>query len=458
MADTFGFMGMRDSLNYDQVTGWRPKNWRETMLFLYPNGMMPLTAMMSKLRSESTDDPEYNWFQKLLPRQAADVTLVSRFVGGAPPYGAGAVAGDTLYLFMAANQIDHFRTQHVVIMRDSSDPSVDVIGRVSGRNVAGALSYISVILLENDDNSATHDLSNCDRVIIIGTANAEGAGVPIAVSYDPTRHYNFTQIFRNSLDMTNTAKQTRLRTGSQYKEAKREALELHGIEMEKAFIFGEMSLTYDPGTGDPNRTTRGLVRHLSTNVFNFQTAHPYMSWLTAGEAWMDDCLEQLFRYGKTEKFMMVGSGFLKGINQLAKNSGYFMYTAKTKAFGIQVLEWVTPYGTVYMKTHPLFNYEETWRHMAIAVEPEKIRYRYLAKEESRDTKFLKDRQDRGADRTTDEFLTEAGPEVHHELCHGVFYGGGLNGPRVGQSSSSSISSSSSSSSSRSSSSSSASTP
>lgn len=51
------FLGMRG--NGDWVTDQRPKNWRETILFLYPNGSMPLTAIMSKMKSEKTDDPQF---------------------------------------------------------------------------------------------------------------------------------------------------------------------------------------------------------------------------------------------------------------------------------------------------------------------------------------------------------------------------------------------------------------
>jgi hypothetical protein len=51
------FLGMRG--NGDWVTDQRPKNWRETILFLYPNGSMPLTAIMSKMKSEKTDDPSF---------------------------------------------------------------------------------------------------------------------------------------------------------------------------------------------------------------------------------------------------------------------------------------------------------------------------------------------------------------------------------------------------------------
>ena len=44
----------------DWVTDQRPKSWRELILYLYPNGMAPLTAILSKLREEKVTDPEYN--------------------------------------------------------------------------------------------------------------------------------------------------------------------------------------------------------------------------------------------------------------------------------------------------------------------------------------------------------------------------------------------------------------
>lgn len=50
------FMGMRGT--GDWVTDQRPKSWRETILYLYPNGTAPLTAIMSKMGSERVEDPQ----------------------------------------------------------------------------------------------------------------------------------------------------------------------------------------------------------------------------------------------------------------------------------------------------------------------------------------------------------------------------------------------------------------
>ena len=78
------FMGMRG--NGDWTTDQRPKNWREVILHEYPNGDTPLTAIMSMMKSEETNDPEFNWWTKRLPVQSGaaaiyiDVGLATAYV------------------------------------------------------------------------------------------------------------------------------------------------------------------------------------------------------------------------------------------------------------------------------------------------------------------------------------------------------------------------------------------
>jgi hypothetical protein len=56
--------------------------------------------------------------------------------------------------------------------------------------------------------------------------------------------------------MTRTASQTRLRTGDQVKEAKRECLEIFSVDMERAFWFGKKGSTIN---GKPWRATAGVM-------------------------------------------------------------------------------------------------------------------------------------------------------------------------------------------------------
>jgi hypothetical protein len=429
-----GFLGMRGS--GDWVTDARPKNWRETILFLYPNGSMPLTAIMSKMKSEKTDDPQYYWWTKLLPTQTGTVTGVKTDSTLLTDYVSGGIAGTIVYLKMAAADVIHFRVGHQVLMRDASDSTNDHVGKVVARVANGAMSYIGVKLLEADDNGTGTDISNCDKVIVIGSINAEGAAMPTGVSYDPDKLYNYTQIFRTPLSITRTAQKTKLRTGDAYKEMKREALELHGIEMEKAFLFG---VAYE-GTGDngkPERTTEGIITHLrnqsSANVADYQLDATYhgKNWLDdgGGETFLDEYLELVFRYGRQSKLAICGTGALLGLNNLAKANSHFTMTSTTKAYGINVTEWVTPMGTIMLKTHPLFNIESTLRNSMLILEPENLVYRYID-----DTQFYAEGEAKAAagtqggriDGRSEEFLTECGLEMHHPYTASFLSGVGLN--------------------------------
>ena len=58
-------LGMRGTGSF--AADHRPENYREKYLMLEPNGSAPLTAILSMLPSEATDDPEFHNFRKDLP-------------------------------------------------------------------------------------------------------------------------------------------------------------------------------------------------------------------------------------------------------------------------------------------------------------------------------------------------------------------------------------------------------
>ena len=406
----------------DWVADQMPDNWRQMILRMFPNGSAPLTAIMSMMGSESTDAPIFHWWDKSLPTQRATVVHVHTDILSTL-YTTGGASGDTLYIQMSAADANFFKLSDVVLLRDASDPLVDVVARVSVAPVInGSSSYVTVVLMEADNNSTTHDLSDCDTCLVIGTMNEEGTTSPTAKAYDPTERFNYTQIFRNSLEITNTAKATFLRTGDAYAEAKRDCLELHSIEMEKAFLWG-IRTTGTGAAGKPRRTTGGVVRLITTNTDDFSLSSTYsgQTWLQGGEVWLDTMLEQIFRYGSNEKLCLAGSGAVLGLNRLAKASGQIALTPMSTSYGLKVMQWLTPFGQIYLKTHPLFSYETTNRNSMLILEPKNLKYRYL---NGRDTKFSANIQANDADEQKDEYLTEAGLEMHFEETFGWLNGVG----------------------------------
>jgi len=448
MSDN-AFLGMRGT--GDWATDQRPKSWRELILFLYPNGMVPLTAILSKMKEEKVTDPQYYWWTKKLPEQAGAVTgvylstnLSTTYAATYPDGGTGAVAGVTVYFKMAELAASEFRVGHQVLLRDASDSYLDVNGKVTARTLNGASSYITVKLLEADDNSfakfaaSGHTLASCDRMMVIGNINEEGAAMPNRLGYNPVKYYNYTQIFRTPLSITRTARETKLRTGDAYKEMKREALELHGIEMEKAFIFGIPTENTGGTELKPERTTQGILSFVKSNVaanfddFRLNSTYTGKDWDEAGggEAWLDYFLEQVFRFGSAEKLALCGSGALLGLNQLAKSGAHINLIPRAAAYGIRVTEWITPFGSVFLKTHPLMSQETTTRYAMVLVEPKNLTYRFVT-----DTTFYGEGESKQAapgsnharkDSTDEEFLTECGLELWHPDTFMVLDGVGKN--------------------------------
>tara|TARA_Y100000593_G_scaffold4160_1_gene8227 strand:- start:255 stop:1544 length:1290 start_codon:yes stop_codon:yes gene_type:complete len=423
-----GFLGMRGTGSW--VTDQRPKNWREMILYLYPNGSAPLTAVLSKISEESTDDPEFNWWTKALPKQSGTVTGTYTDTGLSSALSGATTSGDTVYAKCAEADADNFREGHTALLRDASNQAIDGVGKVTVVVKNGANSYVGIKALE-----AFHaDLNNTniDQIYVIGTVNSEGAGSPSAITYDPTKFFNYTQIFRTPLEISRTAKATRLRTGDAYKELKREALELHSIEMEKAFLWGIKSENTG-ANGLPERTTDGLINFINTNASsnvldytndtdlaaNSDFASGGAAWVDHGEQFLDTTLEKIFRHGSQEKLAFCGSGALLGIQRLAKATGNIQLSPQSEAYGIKVVEWITPFGVITLKTHPLLSYEAGTRNQMIIVEPDKLKYRYIT-----DTTFS-DVTSAGIDGLKEEYLTECGLEVHHPECFGILKGIGL---------------------------------
>lgn len=320
------------------------------------------------------------------------------------------------------------------MLRDASDYRVDVVGKVIDVTRGSSDTVLSVKLLEDDDNSPDHDLSDCDTFKIVGNINPEGGEMPDAIALNPVKVYNYTQIFRTPLSLTRTALKTKLRTPDQYQKAKAEALEMHSWEMELAFLWGIRTETIGDN-GKPERTTMGIInfirQYASANCddYTLNTDYTGKSWTTGGEDWFKAMLEQIFRYGSEEKLCICGSGALLGIDKLAMTSGQVNLQPAQKVYGMQIREWITPFGSIYMKTHPLFSYDATTRNMMIIFEPKELNFRYIDDTtfygESKSKEHPEGYGQRRVDGINEEFLTEAGLEFGLPQKCAVLNGVGL---------------------------------
>jgi len=470
--------GMRGTGSW--VPNQRPLNWREMILKLYPNGMAPLTAMLSKMSSVKVDDPAFNWWTQVMSTVQGPVTATSLLDGAlkgtsgtvtlptrsdAPvpgPMPEEALGGVTSPNRIAGAAAVAAATGQPAFRMDSYSNSIRVGHQIMLLNTAQApwslnckvtavapqtngTTILTVETLETSQAVGGADAEDTNYFKIIGNINAEGSEMPDPITLDPMQVWSYTQIFRTSLSITRTARKTRIRTEDQYQKMKSEALEMHSWEMEMAFLFGQLSMKI-ASNGHPERTTRGFTSFIKTyapnNVFDYLGLNPpgvtaFGPWsgqinnIANGQRWLDEAFEQIFRYGAQEKLMLCGSGAVMGINRLAASQGAINIAPKETTWGLDVHKWVTPFGVINFMTHPLMSLDPVLRNTGLLMEPREIIYRFID-----DTTFFSESGKTRAegtghnrvDATKEEFLTEAGLEFGLPQKCGIFYNIGLDRP------------------------------
>lgn len=362
-----------------------PTNFREGILWIHPNPA-PLTAFTSRLDSEVTTDPQYNWFEEQTPSQRAQVSA---------GYAAGATSLVMAPTTTSGLDPNIFKAGHVIQDQQTGEQML-----VTGWNSA----TLTMTVQRGFGNTAVA-IGATDTLSIIGTSHPEGDLAASPLSYQPGLFSNYTQIFKDSFALTRTALNTRYRTGDSYQQDKVRTLRNHAIQMEKAFIWGVKSLT--TGTnGQPQRTTSGIVNFITTNITDFGGSVTEVAW--------DAALEKMFRYGSDEKLCLMGGVALNILNGLTKNKATINVVPLEQTFGYRLYEYGTPNGTLYLYRHPLMCMDPMFMNYGVVIDLPRIRYRFITQ-----TTLEQNVQQQGQDARQDQFLTECGLEVHHEYAHAV---------------------------------------
>jgi len=418
----------------------RPQNFRELILFLNPNGSAPLFALTSKAKTEATDDPVFHWWEETIdpvrvPLLAVGTPAAPPAAPAAAPPGLPAATAGALATLMIAG--------------DPAQPGVPNVGLVVPgdllvveASVAGALAggtQLEVMLVTAIDPVA--GVVTVQRgfgmpagaavpavaapvagqpplqLLRIGTSFPEGAGAPQSASTNPVEFFNYTQIFRKTYQITNTARVTRYRTGDPLRNEKKRKAFHHAADIEHALMFG-MPSQVTGANGQPQRTTGGLLWFVRTNRTTFGGANP----LTL-QSFMD-AIAPVFDYDTpagNERLVFCGNVALNAINRLVASSPntMFRYDGTVRVYGQELNKFILPQGTIYLKTHPLMNVNPSFSDWMFVVDPTGIIWRPMS---GRDTRTRDNIQPPDADYLMGEWLTEGGFEFHHERAFAILNG------------------------------------
>lgn len=375
----------------DFGTDERPKNFREMILWRRPNGNAPLTALLSKTDSKKVDDPEFSWFEEELNaiRVRVDATgaaAVSTAIGIDQGDAKDLVAGDVLLVEAA---ITSAYTHEIIVVSSVTSTTAFVAKRGQAGSSAAIIPAAAFLTK-------------------IGNVYEEGSLSPDAATRNPTKLNNLAQIFKTAYRVTETAKRTRFRTGDALANDKKRKMFDHSVSLELAFMFGKRFETTGP-QGKPLRFTGGLLHMLSlyasSRIIAFTT--------TPTESTLLDAVYPIWDYATdagSERIVFGGNGALNSLNKLAKNSPstQIIQQGYVRTYGMKLAQWEFPQGSLYVRTHPLFNTHGRFNNDLIVIDPSLMQYRYI-----RDTKPQDNIQANDADEQKGQWLTEAGLAVEH---------------------------------------------
>lgn len=353
---------------------------RKKIDVLEPNAA-PLTQLTRKMEKRVAINPEFKWMEEEALVKSDQINN-----GGGYTSGATSVVVDTGTRFRSGDVIKNVRTGEQYLCTAVSTNTL-TITRAWGSTSAAAI---------NDD----------DVLLIVGNANEEHAEKRSIKVQDQTPRTNYTQIFRTPFGISRTADNSEMYGGNDLKHQRETQLIEHDKEIERAFWFGEPK---EDLTGtNPRRATGGVDYWISTNATNMGG--------TMTEAEFEAFLRTGFRYGSRTKWLFAAPIYLSAISFWAKDN--IQTTSKDKTFGIDVQQWLTPFGLVNIVLNNLFAETTTYAGYAFLLDIEGLAYRYLT---NSDTKLRTNIQNPSADGEEDEYLTECGLEFNNEKKSALAY-------------------------------------
>jgi hypothetical protein len=381
----------------DWGTDERPKSFREYILWRDPNGQSPLTALMARMRSEKTNDPEFKWWEEELNpiRLQVNGAMVTADTTCTVDSGDGQdlVAGDILLVETAEN-VGY--TAELLFVTAVTSATVFTVVRGQSGSTAASIA---------DDTFLTK----------IGNVFSEGSASPSASSRNPTQYENYCQIFKTAYELTKTAELTHARTGPALQNDKKRKSFDHSVALEFSTIFGKSDNSSTGANGKPIRTTGGILEFLAA-AYAAGSTHCMKIWTEA--ATEDTFLDNTYKMwdystggrAGADRIVLCGNGALNTLNKLAKNSSStrINYDGVVNVYGMNLTRFIMPQGAVYLRTHPLFNVHGRYTDSMLFINPQS-----LVERPFRATKPQDGIQGNDEDTHKGQWLSECGIEFQH---------------------------------------------
>jgi len=212
-------------------------------------------------------------------------------------------------------------------------------------------------------------------------------------------------------------------------ESRQDAAAFHAADIEKAIFFGQKS----QGTrnGQPFRTLDGLINMIETPSFyppSFQgSTNSFTAGATTNYTQLEGFLDPVFDQttdpkGSNERVLFVGGKAKVVINNIGRLNGTYHLVDGQTNFGLNFTTLTMPRGKFRIIEHPLFNTNQTWAKMAVAVDLPTFRLAYLAGRKTQNMEFNTKgemAQDNGIDAVGGTLTTEVTTVIKNTPANAV---------------------------------------
>jgi hypothetical protein len=362
-----GVAGLRGT--GDWGTDERPKDFRESILFYNPNGTAPIFALTGKAGKKVVTDPQFFWWSEpnTLWRSTTNLS------------GGTLAATDTTFTIAAADPTSttpgtpwaaatHLKQGDLILIEGTADSATfnnEVV------QVQTVLSDTQFTVTRGVGGTTAGTIADLTGLLLIGSAFPEGTGAPRAVSRNPIKYTNFTQIFKDTYELTGTTTETFARTGNAWSNDKKRKMFDHARAIEMAILFGRPAESVG-SNGKPMRFMGGIRNFLpATNTTVFTPPVTIEQFL--------DAVEPVFNFdteGGDTRLAFLGNKAIVELNKIVKNSTNVRVTwdQQIKIFGMDFVEMIMPRGRVLLRSHPLLSLEPIYQKSGVFIDFASFKY------------------------------------------------------------------------------------
>jgi hypothetical protein len=391
----------------DWGTDERPKNFRESILWMEPNGDTPMLGLSSMVKGKkmTVDDPEFSWWNE-------PMDLVRLQVSAEVAAGESLItvdSGDPTAANIKQNfgKATHLVPGDILMVEPATDSATDDYERVMVTQVHSDTQFS---VKRGVSGTTPGTIVDDAYLLLVGSAFAEGTAGPQSTTRNPVKFFNYTQIFKTSYEITKTADVTRARTGNALTNDKKRRSFDHARALEMALLFGKRA----EGVGDNGKPLRFMGGLRSFIPADNQTilGADWGLYKSAGAGNnLMDAMSPIFDYsspGGDTRVALCGNGALNALNKaIADSSGssgvQIYWGSSEKYWGMNFRELIFPQGRIMLKTHPLMSRHSLYTNSMMLCDFSAVKYVPLT---GRDTKAQDDIQTKDEDVRRGQWLTE----------------------------------------------------